>query len=193
MRVSTLLMLAAVPAANASPYGCTVLLCLSNPAGPQAVAECVDPISRLRHDLRRGRPFPSCEEAQGGAFAAVVTIPYEDCPQGSRSLAAGAYAIPQAALPANTAQTVHYSTGIGDGQPINSSSDTVLDNLPPKVCVGNRTGAIQVQDQDQAYSGTALRTVDVYDQVQELAARPEIIGRIRIVVNGSLYRYVGVD
>lgn len=49
-------------------WGCQVLLCMSNPAGPTAVAECVPPISRLWRHLRRGRPFPSCSQAgfEGG-------------------------------------------------------------------------------------------------------------------------------
>lgn len=49
-------------------WGCQVLLCMSNPAGPTAVAECRPPIWRLWRHLRRGRPFPSCAQAgfQGG-------------------------------------------------------------------------------------------------------------------------------
>ena len=49
----------------ASDYGCKVLLCLSNPAGPEAVSQCVPPIEQLWDDLRHHRGFPSCE--MGGA------------------------------------------------------------------------------------------------------------------------------
>ena len=41
-------------------YGCTVLLCLANPNGPKAVAECVPSINRLYNDLAHGRAFPTC-------------------------------------------------------------------------------------------------------------------------------------
>lgn len=48
--------------AFASDYGCKVLFCLANPAGPEAVSECVPPIERLYSDLADGDPFPTCEE-----------------------------------------------------------------------------------------------------------------------------------
>jgi hypothetical protein len=53
-----------VQTAKASEYGCTVLLCLANPAsngGPKGVAECVPPIEQLYTDLAKGRPFPPCD------------------------------------------------------------------------------------------------------------------------------------
>jgi len=46
--------------ASAADYGCQVVLCLANPAGPTAAAACVPPITRLWRDLARGRGFPSC-------------------------------------------------------------------------------------------------------------------------------------
>lgn len=51
---------------KADEWGCQVLLCLSNPAGPEAVAECVPPIERLWQALsaRPPHPFPAC--AMGG-------------------------------------------------------------------------------------------------------------------------------
>lgn len=81
--------------ARASPYGCEVLLCLSNPAsngGPMGVAECVDPVSRLYRDLRRGRPFPRCEQADGGdgrSEARQVFDPYDPCPMATQPVADG--------------------------------------------------------------------------------------------------------
>ena len=51
------------PALQASEYGCTVLLCLSNPNGPKAVSVCVPPIEQLFSDLALGLPFPSCNLA----------------------------------------------------------------------------------------------------------------------------------
>lgn len=46
--------------AQADDWGCEVLLCLSNPAGPTAVAECVPPIRKLWRALARGHAFPTC-------------------------------------------------------------------------------------------------------------------------------------
>jgi hypothetical protein len=48
--------------------GCKVLLCLSNPKGPKAVAECVTPIDELMKDLAKGKAFPKCSmsNANGG-------------------------------------------------------------------------------------------------------------------------------
>lgn len=53
--------------ANADDWGCQVLLCLSNPAGPEAVSQCVPPIERLYDTLRHHGSFPSCAQADGSA------------------------------------------------------------------------------------------------------------------------------
>ena len=53
-------------------WGCEVLLCLSNPAGPMAVSQCVDPIRRLYRHLALGRAFPSCEAADGSGTHAGI-------------------------------------------------------------------------------------------------------------------------
>ena len=49
-------------------WGCELLLCLSNPAGPDAVAECRPPVDRMRRALRRGKPIPGCPQAGGYAI-----------------------------------------------------------------------------------------------------------------------------
>lgn len=69
-----------------APWGCTVLLCLANRDGPTAVAQCVDPIRRLRSELRARRPFPHCPMAQGergGAYARLGSDWNDPCPAGS--------------------------------------------------------------------------------------------------------------
>ena len=58
----------------AADWGCEVLLCLSNPAGPTAVSQCVPPITKLWDELKKGNPFPSCamgssSGSAGGAAA----------------------------------------------------------------------------------------------------------------------------
>lgn len=41
-------------------WACEVAMCMSNPAGPTAVAECVAPIEKLYKELAKGHAFPSC-------------------------------------------------------------------------------------------------------------------------------------
>ncbi|MGY2491964.1 hypothetical protein [Cupriavidus sp. CP313] len=59
---------ALAPHAYASEFGCKVLLCLANPNGPKAADGCAPPIDQLYSDLRKGRSFPTCDEA-GSAYA----------------------------------------------------------------------------------------------------------------------------
>lgn len=60
--------LAAAPAfAKADNWACEVVLCLSNPAGATAVAECVPPIKKLWRQLARGKGFPFCDMSGGGS------------------------------------------------------------------------------------------------------------------------------
>lgn len=54
--------------AQADNWGCEVLLCLSNPNGPTAVAECKPPIEKLWKELAKLKPkFPTCsmQDANG--------------------------------------------------------------------------------------------------------------------------------
>jgi hypothetical protein len=100
-------LLAAVPAAAfaqtapgipapTSDWGCEVLLCLANPAGPTAVSECVPPIRRLWRHLARGKPFPTCTMASGpngSSFAQVGHSHYDPCPAGTTALGWGERAL----------------------------------------------------------------------------------------------------
>ncbi len=50
--------------AYADDWGCQVMLCMSNPAGPMAVAECVPPMQRLYDAMsRKGFQWPTCDQA----------------------------------------------------------------------------------------------------------------------------------
>lgn len=53
--------------ARADDWGCQVILCLSNPGGPEQYGECVPPIGRLWAALRHGDPFPTCDFRAGGS------------------------------------------------------------------------------------------------------------------------------
>ena len=168
-------------AANASDYGCKVLLCLANPNGPKAVSECVPPINQLFRDLARGRAFPTCDLASapnnpgGGRSWAQQGISYYDpCPEGTSELPRGQFAVQ--GYDANT-----YYTGIGDGSDVIPSSDSAM---PGKVCVGNRVGWTSVGSRFDDYI-----TAGVYDRVVMMDAQgsPNIID---VYVNSQLYRRV---
>ena len=59
--------------ALADDWGCQVMLCLSNPGGPEQYGECVPPIEKLWRALRHGDPFPSCDFGEGKAQGTSAT------------------------------------------------------------------------------------------------------------------------
>lgn len=40
--------------------GCKIAVCLSNPAGPTAVSECIPPITEMNKLLAKGKTVPLC-------------------------------------------------------------------------------------------------------------------------------------
>ena len=175
--------LATAMPARASDYGCKVLLCLANPAGPTAVSQCVPPITQLWRDLASFHPFPTCDEAStpdGRAWAEQGTSYYDVCPSGTTALASGA-------LAAQGTYQGSYSTGIGSGDDLMPSEGQDTAPLPNKVCVGQHTADVSIQ----IGSGDSLSfvTVGIYDRVVVLDPQgsPRIID---VYVNGDLYRRV---
>ncbi|WP_213762405.1 hypothetical protein [Caballeronia sp. dw_19] len=59
--------------AHADDWGCQVLLCLSNPSGPEQYSGCVPPIEKLWRALRHGDPFPTCGFGAGGSQGTFAT------------------------------------------------------------------------------------------------------------------------
>jgi len=59
--------------ADADDWGCQVLLCLSDPGGPEQYSACVPPIEKLWAALRHGDPFPTCDFGSGGLQGASAT------------------------------------------------------------------------------------------------------------------------
>lgn len=57
-------LLSAVPA-HADGWGCQVMVCLSDPRGPETEGACVPPIERLWDELSHGHPFPTCDVMEG--------------------------------------------------------------------------------------------------------------------------------
>lgn len=180
------------PAALAqdSNYGCKVLLCLANPQGPRAVAECVDDINRLYRDLHRGRPMPRCEMAQANASAGTVEavqrrVWHDECPAGTSSLALGARAVQGSAPPGGVAVSYDpYSYGtpfVGIGDTSGEVAGEFGTFVQQKVCVGNRVGTAIV------YSGGdgGAESFDIYDRIVVIdpAPTPDVID---VLINGQL-------
>jgi hypothetical protein len=61
--------------AAARADGCTVLLCLSNPAGWAAVSQCVPPVRAVWKDLMKGR-MPVCAYSDGAGGTANARMTY---------------------------------------------------------------------------------------------------------------------
>ena len=63
-KTSLFLLLLMTQSAYADDWGCQVMLRMSNPAGPMAVAECVPPMQRLYDAMsRKGFQWPTCDLA----------------------------------------------------------------------------------------------------------------------------------
>lgn len=168
--------------ADASDYGCRVLLCLANPAGPTAVAQCVPPITQLWRDLSRvpPNPFPTCDEARP-AIAVQNTTWYDPCPDGTAALDAGVFALQQGAP-----DTAVPSLGIGTGDELSPNPVDGV-QLSAKVCVGRQIGQTSVQVGFGENASSVL--VNVYDRVAILdpATSPQVID---VYLNNALYRRV---
>jgi hypothetical protein len=62
--------------ARADEWGCQVMLCLSNPGGPEQYSECVPPVERLWAALRNGDPFPTCDAGAEGSQGTLAVNPF---------------------------------------------------------------------------------------------------------------------
>jgi hypothetical protein len=166
--VIVLLVLGASVPAHASEYGCKVLLCLANPAsngGPKGVGECAPPINQLYHDLSKGRPFPSCDQADGNdgsSYARQVNDPYDPCPAPLLPAERGSYVV----------EGQRRSSGNkggwfgGDGTyslsaPPQTSESSVGNGYAAgaRACVGQSIGSYTTGSYDNTY------TVYVFDKV----------------------------
>jgi hypothetical protein len=167
-------------AAEASDYGCRVLLCLANPPGPTGVSQCVPPIAQLWRDLARFRPFPTCDEARPARAVQNMTW-YDPCPDGTTALDNGALALQQGAPDTSTPLV-----GIGTGDNLMPDpSNSVF--LGSKVCVGQQVG--QVIASIGSGEDLSVQLVNVYDRIAILdpASSPNVID---VYLNDALYRRV---
>lgn len=164
-------------------YGCKVLLCLANPQGPRAAADCVEDINRLYRDLKRGRGMPRCEMAQANGSAGTVQavqnrVWHDACPAGTTSLALGERAIQGTASGFYEYTSTPY-VGIGDTSgEVQGEYGTFVRQ---KVCVGNLVGTAGFGGGgDGSYD-----VVSVYDRVVLIdpAESPDVID---VLINGQL-------
>jgi hypothetical protein len=179
--------------ANASEYGCKVLLCLANPASngrPKGVAECVDPLNRLYRDLRKGKPFPTCDLADGNdgrSYARRVIDPYDPCPTGTQPAPPGA-AIIQGARQASQRLVDTVADGAQAfsvvGQPAVSQQPAgdSANQYGPLACVGHQVGQYRATGIDDAYD------VMVFDRV--VWQPPQSPAAIDVWVDGKLQQRV---
>lgn len=183
------------PASQASEYGCKVLLCLANPNGPMAVQECVPPIRQLYRDLSRGRPFPSCEMAEGPggkSYARQTASYYDTCPEGTAELGQGAFALQHSRTRSGSGTSTPTYTGviysgIGSGEGITPSSTESGSALPAKICVGKKLGSTPTTIGND--DGQITVEAGVYDSVVTLDAHSSPRA-IDVFVDDRLYRRV---
>ena len=177
-------------AAHADNYGCEVMLCMSNPAGPMAVGACVPPIKKLLLGLAKWKPdpWPTCEEATGTDMQFTVKY-YDDCPSGTATLEEGGVIVQMAAAQFNALAvdgylvTRDYNTfsqvvGIGEG---NGAEDRA------KVCIGSALGILRYEEMGDYGSIANTISYPVFDQLIFLSRRasPYIAN---IYINGKLFK-----
>jgi len=159
---------------QASEHGCTVLLCLSNPAangGPTGVAECVPPIRRLYRDLSRGRPFPGCDLEDGNdgrSYARQVLDPYDPCPDRLQP------ATPETMV----AEGRRVARGVVQIGPARMSQGADPNGAPVgRACVGDPLGPAQSGDPDSPFA------IWLYDRV--VWQQPQSPRAIDLYVDGQ--------
>jgi hypothetical protein len=192
-------------AARADDWGCKVLLCLSNPAGPMAAAGCAPPIQQLYRAIFKWRPdpFPTCtmssgaDSQSGGNYAYVAPPSYYDaCPANTTALpagqsgAVGTYVASPPYWPFQPGyqMTGAVSSGIGDGSgyfPNYLGDGTTA--LPAKTCVGAAVGVTSVPAGPNWDDGTI--NVTLYDRVVYVDPAATSFN-INVIVNNQLFRNV---
>lgn len=204
-------LLAAIPlvvgsaSVHADQWGCEVLLCLSNPAGPMAVQQCVPPIQRLYRAIFKAKPdpFPTCPEAGNNSARVDYNNHYDPCPEGTTTLGRGASAFvgtaEQVALAgraqtANTFRTMNSNPFqgrariIGIGEQLSRDFSAGTASMPKKVCVGKMLGIVTVTE-GSTRDDRRTYNVPVYDHVAYLDYHASG-SAIKVYMNGRLTRIV---
>lgn len=179
-------------AARAEDWGCKVLICLSNPSGPMAVAQCVPPIQQLYRAIFKWRPdpFPTCtmssgnDSKSGGNYAYVAPPSYYDaCPANTAALPVGQ----SGAVGTGNMMTGVVTTGIGDGSGYFPGFGDGTTALPTKTCVGAAVGMASVPAGSNWDDG--MINVTLYDRVVYVDPAATSFN-INVIVNNQLFRNV---
>ena len=178
-------------AVHADDYGCRVLLCLSNPSGPMAEAECRPPIERMLREQRQRRPppFPTCEEANGAAYVELGASAFDPCPDGTLALAVGATATWGRREPASgEVQAIGpraiVFTGIGEGDTDGGSTTVGM----KKICVGPYVGKVGVTSGVGDASSSV--EIDAYEFIATLDPVTDTPRYLDVIVQGKRYRRI---
>lgn len=173
----TAMMFLFAPAAQATD-GCKVLLCLSNPAGPTAVSQCVPPIEELYDDLFHGRGFPTCNMAGNpqtgqGSWANYAYKPFDDCPAGTTRLEGNFYRV---------VTLTDGDSGSSYDSPVASSHSEYYDGSP-----GTRFCGSNVQTFRLNRSHGETEEIQAYKTITEIAANPKPY-IADIFINAAFYK-----
>lgn len=195
--------------AHADDWGCEVLLCLSNPAGPMAVSECVPPITRLYKAIFKTKPdpFPTCAMARSPDGSNSWATPnyadyYDPCPDGTQALSEGVFAAQASRQVFNQVmQSSRWkvfaagafggptSVGIGEGSQLRPGGED--NSLPTKTCVSGFLGNANmiVPGYGDSEGGGGTLSVGIYERVTYI--QPQFNGlSIRVFINDKLYQVV---
>ena len=199
-----------MPNVARASWGCEVLLCLSNPAGPMAVAACVPPIQKLYAAIFKWPPdpFPTCimsngaSSASGGNYAtlAAPATYYPPCKPGEVDLGYqqfGAMATLDPTKPGYPSPPVYIAfglpnglvVGIGDGTGLNPSQfDGSISSMPWKTCVSGYLGTSTESVGDPGDGQSSIR-VSLWNTMYMVPPSAGILS-INVYLNSAFYRTV---
>ena len=187
-------------------WGCEVLLCLSNPNGPRAVAECRPPIDKLFKCLSKRHPckFPKCPQAGAGNEAKQLSDHYDPCflyGEGYEEAPKGYLGETYVQAKASNANLSKYAKRRAERRGYSNvqynhngtykyySEDYGLETAGSKACVRGKPKKYRERtlcSSDE--SGDCYRTVYVYDDIiwQEMQSSRAI----DVYIDGKIFRRV---
>jgi hypothetical protein len=185
--------------AQASEYGCKVMLCMANPAGPMAEQQCQPPIQQLLREQAKTppEPWPTCEEGAPATMQPQVRF-YDKCPANTSELGDGVVALQLTsaqykAMKQNstgrqlfTSQTTTLNeiqsamrTGIGEG-----NSETYATRVA-KTCVSKPLGSLDVAEGQG--ENAVVKTYPVYEGVSFVDA-PTSPRVVDVYIDNKLFK-----
>jgi len=185
--------------ANASEYGCKVMLCMANPSGPMAEQQCQPPIQQLLREQAKKppEPWPTCEEGAPATMQPQVRY-YDKCPANTSELGDGVVALQLTGAQYtamkqtnNTRPWAHSQgvalsevqgfmrTGIGEGDSQDYSTRVA------KTCVSNSLGSLNVVEGEG--DDRVVKSYPVYEGVSFVDA-PNSPRVVDVYIDGKLFK-----